>query len=337
MTADSIFRLFASCVAGLSLCCLAATASGKDWLLVVNKNDRSLGIIDPQAGAQAATVPLDEITGHEVAASPDGKLAFVPIYGSGGVGGPGTDGSLIRVIDLAERTTIHTIDLGRGLRPHEALIGPRDGLLYVTTELASNITVIDPRTFQVLHHIPTGKEESHMLALSHDGRRGYTANVRSGTVSVLDIEARKVLRIVPVADKIQRISVSVDDARVFTADQRSPRLAVIDTGTFAIQWIALPGVAYGTAPTPGGRHLLVALPGARKVAVVDLKTLETGPVMEVPRAPQEIVARPDGQAAYVSCDASAKVAELDLKNWKVARLMEVGRGADGLAWASASR
>jgi DNA-binding beta-propeller fold protein YncE len=62
-------------------------------LLVANKGDHTLGIIDPESGRQVATVDESGVTGHEVAASPDGKRAFVPIYGNSGVGSPGTDGS----------------------------------------------------------------------------------------------------------------------------------------------------------------------------------------------------------------------------------------------------
>jgi len=53
---------------------------------------------------------------HEVAASADGKAAFVPIFGNAGVGKPGTDGQLIRVIDLAKHQITGTIDFGKGVR-----------------------------------------------------------------------------------------------------------------------------------------------------------------------------------------------------------------------------
>src|SRR6185437_8474682 len=76
----------------------AAHPSG--WLLVANKGAHALGIINPKQGQQVADVPEGGITGHEVAASPDGKTAFVPIYGNSGVGKPGTDGKKIAVIDL---------------------------------------------------------------------------------------------------------------------------------------------------------------------------------------------------------------------------------------------
>ena len=50
---------------------------------------------------------------------------------------------------------------------------------------------------------------------------------------------------------------------------------------------------------------------------------------------QEVLIRPDAQVAYVSCDSSHKVAAISLSDWKVQKLIDAGRGADGLAWASA--
>ena len=167
-------------------------------LFVANKGDRTLGIIDPSAGRQIAEIPEDGVTGHEVAASSDGKYAFVPIYGNGGVGGPGTDGRLVRVIDVAKRQVAGTVDFGKGVRPHCAVLNPSNGLLYVTTELDNSITVINPSTWKILGTVPTGQPESHMLAITRDGRRGYTANVGPGTVSVLDLQAKKVLTVIPV-------------------------------------------------------------------------------------------------------------------------------------------
>jgi YVTN family beta-propeller protein len=309
------------------------TAPGR--LLVCNKGDHTLGIIDPVLGRQIAAVAEAGVTGHEVAASPDGRRAFVPIFGNAGVGRPGTDGSVIRVIDLAEQKIVGTVDFGRGVRPHCAVIGPKDGLLYVTTELENSVTVIDPATLKIVATIPTGQAESHMVVLTRDGKRGYTSNVGSGTVSVLDVPGRKVLKTISVAPKAQRLSLAPDDRWLFTADQTQPRLAVIDTATDEVsRWIDLPDIGYGTAPTPDGRWLIVAMVKANKVAVVDLKTMTVARVLEVPAAPQAVVVRPDGGEAYVSCDASGKIAVIDACNWTVSKLIEAGRGADGLAWAT---
>jgi len=306
-------------------------------LLVANKGDQTMGIIDPSAGQQVATVAEDGVTGHELVASPDGRFAYVPIYGNSGVGSPGTDGSLIRVINLATRQITGTVDFGKGVRPHCAVIGPKNGLLYVTTELSNSITVIDPATLKIIGSVPTGQPESHMLAITHDGRRGYTANVAPGTVSVLDLEEKKLLTIIPICKVTQRISISTDDRWVFTSDQNTPRLAVIDTAKNAVdRWIPMPGIGYGSAVTPDGQWLVIALPHVSKVAVIDLREMKVAHTLDVPRAPQETLVRPDGLEAYVSCDASKKVAVIDTQNWTVRTLISAGPVADGLAWAPAS-
>jgi DNA-binding beta-propeller fold protein YncE len=117
---------------------------------------------------------------------------------------------------------------------------------------------------------------------------------------------------------------------------RQPRLAVIDTATNKLkQWVSLPGIAYGTAPTPDGRFLVIALISVNKVAVLDLQSMLVARTIDVPKAPQEVLVRPDGRFAYVSCDASHQVAVIDTKEWKVDRLIEAGPLADGLAWAAA--
>jgi YVTN family beta-propeller protein len=303
-------------------------------LLVANKGDQTLAIVDPVAGRTIANVPEEGVTGHEVVASPDGKRAFVPIYGNSGVGRAGTDGNLLRVIDLATHQIVGTVDFGKGVRPHCAVFGPKNGLLYITTELDNTVTVIDPLTLKIVGAIPTGQTESHMLAITSDGRRGYTSNVGSGTVSVLDLEAKKVITTIPVSGNAQRISLSVDDRWVFTADQTKSQLAVIDTATNGVRsWIEMPSTGYGTAPTPDGHWLLVALNKINKVGVIDLASMKLARTLDVPKSPQEVLVRPDGATAYISCDASHQVAVIDLKNWTVTKLIETGPGTDGLAWA----
>jgi YVTN family beta-propeller protein len=314
----------------------ALSSPGEAFLLVANKGAHSLGIIDPSAGRQLATVPEGGVTGHEVAASPDGRTAFVPIYGNSGVGKPGTDGKNMVVVDIAARKVTGNVDFGHGVRPHCAVFGPKNGLLYVTTELDKTVSIIDPATLQIVGAVPTDQPESHMLAITSDGRRGYTANVGPGTVSVLDLEAKKTLAVIHISRETQRISISPDDRFAFTSDQTKPQLAVINTATNKVEtWVPLPGTGYGTASTPDGRWLLVCVPGVNKVAVVDLGSMKVVQTIDVPKSPQEVLVRPDGKMAYVSCDASHQVAAIDIAAWKVDKLIDAGAEADGLAWAGA--
>jgi YVTN family beta-propeller protein len=316
------------------MCAVPAVFAQRGLLLVAQKGDRSLAIVDPVAGKVLASVPENGTTGHEVTASPDGRYAYVPIYGNSGVGRPGTDGTNMVVVDLAGRKVVGNVEFGHGVRPHDPVFGPKDGLLYVTTELDKTITIIDPKTLKIVGSISTGQPESHMLALSHDGRRGYTANVGPGTVSVLDMEARKTLKVIKISGDTQRISISPDDRWVFTADQTSPRMAVIDTAANEVKtWVPLAGVGYGSAPTPDGKWLLVALADVNKVAVIDLSTMKVAHNIDVAAYPQAIVVNPDGRTAYVSCMHADKVSEIDLTSGKERRQIATGEQTDGLAWA----
>jgi len=304
-------------------------------LLVAQKGDKSLAIVDPTAGKVLASVSEGGTTGHEVTASPDGRFAYVPIYGNSGVGKPGTDGSNMVVIDLAAHKIVGNVDFGHGVRPHDPVFGPKDGMLYVTTELDKTVSIIDPKTLKIVGSIPTGQPESHMLALSHDGRRGYTANVGPGTISVLDVQARKTLKVIPISGNTQRISISPDDRWVFTADQTQPRMAAIDTSTNEVKhWIPLAGNGYGSTTTPDGKWLLVALDDVNKVAMIDIGTMKVVRNVDVAAYPQAVVVSPDGKTAYVSCMHANKVSEIDIATGKSTRLIDTGAETDGLAWAA---
>ena len=312
-------------------------ATEQGLLLVANKGDNSIGIIDPVAGKQIAEIPEGGVTGHELTTSRDGKLAYVPIYGNSGVGQPGTDGSNMVVIDIAGRKVVGSLDFGKGVRPHLPVLGPQNGLLYVSTELEKAITIIDPATLKIVGSVPTGQEQSHMFAITHDGHHAYTANVGPGTVSALDLDARKVIAIIPVSPQVQRISLSADDKFAFTSDVTKPRLAVIDTTTNKLKsWVPLPGLGYGSAATADGKWLIIALPPMNQVAAVDLKTMKVAHTVDVGMRTQEVLLAPDGKMAYVSCDQAGKVAAINLTNWKLERVIDAGKGADGLAWAATS-
>jgi DNA-binding beta-propeller fold protein YncE len=300
---------------------------------VVNQTDHTISIVDPVTTHTVATVDVGGVTGHEAVASPDGRTAYVPIYGNSGVGKPGTDGRSIVAIDLATRRITGSMEFDHGVRPHCILYNPHDGLLYVTTELDQAVTLVNPKTLKIVGTIPTGQVQSHMLALSHDGRFGYTGNVGPGTVSVLDIKARKLVTVLPISGNTQRISVSNDDRLVFTSDQTKPRLVVVDTATRAVKGeVALPAIGYGTASTVDDRWLLVAMRPLNQVAVIDLQTMQVARTIDVPKTPTEILVRPDGRVAYVSC--GGKVGVIDLSKWILISTFDAGQGADGLAWAN---
>jgi YVTN family beta-propeller protein len=300
-------------------------------LLVANQGDHTLLIIDPGTRVQLAKISVG-VNGHEVIASRDGKFAYVPIYGNAGVGKPGTDGSTIDVINIKERKLEATIDLGKPLRPHRVEVGA-DGMLYVTAELDNALAVVDPTTKKIVAEIPTGVTQSHMFVLTPDGKRAYTANVSTGTVSVLDVAKRSLITTIEVAKHVQRISISPDGRRVFTHDQDAPQIAVIDTTTNKVaSWIKLPATVYSSQPTPDGK-MLVANSASGKIFVIGLGDMKVSGTYDIPPAIGEVLITPDGERAYVSCPGAGTIEVLNLKEQKMEAPFTLTKGVDGLAWA----
>jgi len=303
-------------------------------LLVANQGDHTLLVIDPALQKTLATVGVD-INGHEVIASPDGKFAYVPIYGNSGVGKPGTDGSTVEVIDIATGRAVYIIDLGKPARPHCAKFGP-DGRLYVSAELAKAIDVIDPRTLQVIAEVPTGRLDSHMFVISPDGSRAYTANVFAGSVSVLDLQGRSLIATIPVAGEVQRISISPDGHTVYTHDQQRPRIALIDTSKNSVShWWDVPEIVYSSAPSPDGRWLIANAPSG-KLFVLDTSSGKVAHSYDIPAASGEAIVAPDGSRGYISCPQAGTIEILNLKTWQLEKPIHLSKGVDGLAFAATS-
>src|SRR5689334_14611976 len=102
---------------------IAAAETPKPALLVLNKEEGSLAIIDPSSGKIAGKVGTGQGP-HEIAVSSDGKLAVVGNYGAQ------SPGSTLSVIDLAAQKELHRVNLGPLRRPHGVTFA--DGKFYFT-------------------------------------------------------------------------------------------------------------------------------------------------------------------------------------------------------------
>ena len=317
---------------------VTASAQGTGLLAVVNQKEHAVVLVDTATRKPVGAISVG-LNGHEVAASPDGRMLYVPIYGNSGVGRPGTDGSTIDVIDVAARKVVTTIDLGKPLRPHKDVFAP-NGLLYVTGELANAIEVIDVQKRAIVGEVPTGAKESHLLAISADGTRGYTANVGAGSISVLDMTARKTIAVIPLTKTVQRIVISNDGHWVFTSDYNQPRVAVIDAKSNTLnRWVPVGERPYCTQPTEDGRYLLVSeIPDSEdREKPGQLEVLDMGSWKVVHTYPLPASGTGGfllhGGLVYLSVPAAGVIEVLDPKTWAMQPPIVLTPGVDGLAWA----
>jgi YVTN family beta-propeller protein len=292
-------------------------------LLVGNKGEDSLSFIALEDGRELARPKTGRMP-HEIAVSPDGKQAAVVAYG----------GTTIDLFDVASRARIKTVDLSPNAGPH-GIAWLADGRIIVTTERSKSIAIVDPATGTVSASIATGEDGTHMVAVSDDGARAYTANIGSGTVSVIDLKAKAKLRDLAVGGRPEGIALSKDGRTLWVGDLEGARVQVFDTGSFEkLGEVATGAVPIRVAASPDGRWIVSSNVGAGTLTVIDSRTrakLRDVTVSGDGQAGQvTILFGPNGRL-YAAETGRDEVAEIDLASGKVLRRLKAGKNGDGLA------
>ncbi|HUA62542.1 MAG TPA: YncE family protein, partial [Verrucomicrobiae bacterium] len=156
---------------GLAAASLHAAATPANALLVLEKAQNTLVIVDPASLTVVARVPVGNDP-HEVAVSDDGRTAYVSNY---------SGGNTIAVVDLVAQKALTPIDLGALRSPHGLEFV--SGRLYFTAEGAKVVGRYDPATQKIDWVIGTGQNRTHMVVVSRDLKTVFTSNVSSATIS----------------------------------------------------------------------------------------------------------------------------------------------------------
>lgn len=314
----------------LRLACVAAALAGgaasAQVLLVGNKGEDSLSFIDLRSGRELGRAATGRMP-HEIAISPDGRQAAVVAYG----------GASIDLFDVASRAKLRTIDLGPNRGPH-GLVWLRDGRLIATTERSRSVTIVDTRRRDAVSAVGTGQPGTHMVAVSPDGRRAYTANIPGGTVTVIDLARRAKLRDLAVGGRPEGITLSRGGHELWVADLDGARVQAFDTRTFR----RLAEVRTGPVPirvvaSPDERWIVTSNLRSGSLTVIDARSRKA--VREVPISGSEaaqqvtILFSEDGKRIYAAETGRDQVAEVDFASGRVLRRFKAGKNGDGLAIA----
>jgi YVTN family beta-propeller protein len=299
-------------------------------LVVANKQEASLSIIDLVSGKLVGTVPTGDGP-HEVAVTSDGRFAVVANYGAQ------TPGNSLTVVDLRARSVVRTIDLGEYRRPHGIVVLPGDSLLTVTSEMSRNAVIVS-LAGEVRTAIPTSAQGSHMVAVTGDGKRGYTANVGSGSITELDLEKGMPLRSLPVAMRTEGVGVTPDGREVWVGSNDANTVTIIDTRTWKpVDTLPAAGLPYRIAISPDGRTAVVPAPMAGVVRVFDVATRKERAALTFRggggdgAGPVGSTISADSRYAFVALQGTNEAAMVDLASGKEITRYATGAGPDGIA------
>ena len=322
----------------------ASSAGAAELLIVLNKSDGTASLLDAKTGAAKATVPVGK-TPHEVEVLADGKTAAVSNYGTGA-----EPGRTITFIDLEKGAPAGTLELPEGARPH-GLKALSDGRLLVTAEGLKELLVVDPKARRVAARIPTAQETSHMVVAPADGSRAYVANIGSGSLTVVDLAAGKVVRSVPTGEGAEGIAMTPDGREVWITNRGADSVSVLDTKTLAVAaTLKVPQFPIRVKITPDGKRALVSCARSGDVAVFDVASRKEVKRIAIDReavpgsedrlfstrfgkspVPVGLLIDPGGKRAWVASTNADVVSAIDLDRLAVVGRLTAGKEPDGLA------
>jgi YVTN family beta-propeller protein len=321
-------KCYFPCLALVSaLVCPAETPSPA--LLVLNKADQALVIVDPLSGKVVARVGVGQGP-HEVAVSQDGKFAFVGNYGQQ------TPGNTISVIDLTAQAELHRVDLGPLRRPHGMLFV--DGKLYFTAEVNRLIARYDPVANQVDWLFGTGQATTHMLIANAVASLIFTANIGSNSISAIERGASQAgwsETSIPVGKGPEGIDWSPDGNEVWTATGGDGAVSIVNVASKKVTETVSVGSKRTNRLkfTPDGKLVLLSDSEGDQLVVLDRATRKERARLKMGRSPEGILITPDGSRAYVAQEGANDIAVIDLKTLTVSGHISPGNGPDGMAWA----
>ena len=301
---------------------------GSSQLLVLNKEDANLAIVEPASGNVLGRVPVGQGP-HELVTSTDGTIAFASNYGTGPA-----PGRTISMIDIAARKELRRIDVSPLSRPHGLAFA--NGKLYFTAEADRKIARYDPATDTIDWQFETGQATTHMVLPTKDARTIFTSNIGGDSVSVIQqaTGGAWTQTVIPVGKGPEGIALSPDGREVWSAHSRDGGVSIIDVATKkVVQTIAL-----GTRRsnriklTPDGRFALVSDLDAGELIVLDAPARKEIKRVALGKMPEGILMSPRGGVAYVAVNGDNFVAVVDLKTWQVTKKISTGIGPDGMAW-----
>jgi len=141
--------------------------------------------------------------------------------------------------------------------------------------------------------IPVGRG-AEGFDVSPDGTQIWAANAQDGTISVIDVAAKKVI------------------------DTLAANVASANRLKF----------------TPDGKQVLVSSLRLPDLAIFDASTRKEAKRIPIGRGAAGLEVQPDGKRAFVSCTPDDYVAVIDLASQTVAGKIDAGKQPDGLAWAA---
>ncbi len=322
-----------------------STTSSVGTLIVLNKAEASASLVDLTSGVELQKINTGAGP-HEVAISPDGRLAVVTNYGIQ------TPGHTLTVIDLESKEVRRTIDIAPYSRPHGVEFLADGKSVVVTSEQSLSLLRVDIENGEITAVIDTSALLSHMVAVAPNGKRAFVANIVSGSVTAIDLTNNTMLKEIKTGSGAEGVAVLPDGNEVWVTNRAANSVSIIDARTLEKQMdIPCADFPLRVKFTPDGKYALVSNAQSADVAIFDvarrelikriaMKERAAGDLQQrlfsdqfgTSPVPVGIAIAGSGKRAYIANTNADIITILDLERLEIAGRLKAGKEPDGVGW-----
>ncbi|WP_242126559.1 gluconolactonase [Sphingobium sp. Sx8-8] len=232
------------------------------------------------AAAAPATAQSYSVTGS--IAGPDGPWDYAQVDPAGAhlyV----ARGEAVTVVDLASGTVSSIGSIQRG----HAAVPLSGGRLLVTSGTDGTVRFLNAADGRELAKLAVGKKPDAAI-LDHNGH-AYVMNADSGTVSVIDTTAMKVMRTIQVKEALEYGA--IDGTTLFINNEDAGEIDTVDLAkAVAGKPIALPGCeAPSGLALDASHHRLISACANGKAAIVDARARKLTALVDIGVGPDAVI------------------------------------------------
>jgi YVTN family beta-propeller protein len=212
-------------------------------------------------------------------------------------------------------------ELAVGQNPVAVAASPTRNEVYVVnsgSEAHGSLSVINAENNTVAATIPLHR---HPTAIEIDaaGTFAYIANSGSNTISEIDLESRREVTQIGSGEEPVSVRLSPDEKTLVVANRRGNSASIIDPATNRVRAVfeGCPGASDSVVLPDSSKAFVACSAGHQVMAILLSQPKSTPPqpdrleaLLDVGRAPQQLVLKPDGGELFVSNSASDSISEV---------------------------
>lgn len=318
---------------------------GSTYLLLLNKADASVSIIDPITRSESRRIAIGA-TPQDLAVSPDGRTAAVRSQQAG---------DALTLVNIAAGKRVGHFELyessePQGQAPARHTTQP-EGMCFLPCgrkillpdAAKQQLLVFDIEKQAVERSLPTGNQRPAAVAVSRHGDAAFATNPLSQTLQVIDLASTrpKPTRDIPTGIGTQGLVACPAGDLIWLIQRTNSAIQVLDTSDhLRSSTIETPDTPTRLAFSNDGSLALISCSEAGTVLIFDApqRTLRqrvaiSGDNSEVSCLPVALCVDPDSRFAWISCTRGEFLAVLDLASLEVVDRVATRPGPGSIAFA----